>query len=113
MELTKANGRLVSIGGAEDREGDMRILNKFVELAGGKGAVTVIDGGAMRLTNAPDIEHGDNLALADVKVHVLPQGYKFNLHERCVVIPKAPKTVTAAAASNGRKGKSNGNGNKK
>lgn len=54
----------------------------------GSGAVTIIDGGAMTYTNASDIGRGENLALADVRVHVLPEGYKFNLHDRCVIIPK-------------------------
>jgi cyanophycinase len=59
----------------------------------GSGAVTVIDGGAMTFTNAPDVEKGKSLALADVKVHVLPEGYKFNLHDRCVIIPKKPRAL--------------------
>jgi cyanophycinase len=59
----------------------------------GSGAVTVIDGGAMTFTNAPDVAKGKGLALADVKVHVLPEGYKFNLHERCVMIPKKPRAL--------------------
>jgi len=59
----------------------------------GSGAVTVIDGGAMTFTNAPDVDKGKSLALADVRVHVLPEGYKFNLHERCVIIPKKPRAL--------------------
>jgi cyanophycinase len=73
----------------------------------GEGAVTVIDGGAMAFTNAPDVKRGDNLALADVKLHVLPEGYKYDLHERCVIIPKNPQLVAKKAAA------ANGNGNRK
>ena len=34
----KVNGPLLIIGGAEDKEGDMNILHRFVELCGGKKA---------------------------------------------------------------------------
>lgn len=65
----------------------------------GSGAVTVIDAGAMTFTNASEAEKGDGLALADIKVHVLPEGYKFNLHDRRVVVPKKlqPKAKRAGA----------------
>jgi len=65
----------------------------------GEGAVTVIDAGAMTFTNAPDIARGENLALADVRLHVLPEGYKFNLHERCVVVPKETGKKTKRAGA--------------
>lgn len=42
MQLTKAMGKLIAIGGAEDRKGEMRILKKFVELAGGSEAKIVV-----------------------------------------------------------------------
>jgi cyanophycinase len=77
----------------------------------GEGAVTVIDGGGMAFTNAPDIARGDNLALADVRIHVLPEGYKYNLHDRCVVIPKNPKSVAKKAHAAGGNGHKNGNKN--
>ncbi|HSK74626.1 MAG TPA: hypothetical protein VK892_23200, partial [Pyrinomonadaceae bacterium] len=77
--------------------------NKFEVI--GAGAVTVIDGGAMAYTNAPDVRKGDNLALADVKLHVLPEGYKFNLHDRCVVIPKKAKSKRAGQENSKSKSK--------
>lgn len=42
MQLTEARGTLVTIGGAEDREGDCLILNEFVQLAKGKNARIVV-----------------------------------------------------------------------
>lgn len=65
----------------------------------GEGAVTVIDGGGMTFTNAPDVKKGSNLCLADIKVHILPEGYKFNLHERCMIIPKHPKKAAKKAGA--------------
>jgi cyanophycinase len=38
MELTEARGRLVAVGGAEDREGECEILKEFIKLAGGPRA---------------------------------------------------------------------------
>src|SRR3712207_4708460 len=45
----------------------------------GEGAVTIIDAGAMTYANTPNIEKGKNLALADVRLHVLCEGEKFYL----------------------------------
>jgi cyanophycinase len=59
--------------------------NKFTVI--GEGSVTVIDGGGMTYTNAPYIEKGKTLSMADVKVHVLSEGHKFDLRERRVLIP--------------------------
>jgi cyanophycinase len=38
MQLTEANGKLMAIGGAEDREGECLILKEFVRLADGENA---------------------------------------------------------------------------
>ncbi|HEY1402538.1 MAG TPA: cyanophycinase, partial [Pyrinomonadaceae bacterium] len=42
MELSEARGKLVVIGGAEDREGDCVILKEFVRLAKGDKARIVV-----------------------------------------------------------------------
>jgi cyanophycinase len=42
MELSQSNGKLLVIGGAEDKEGDCRILKEFVRLAKGEKARIVI-----------------------------------------------------------------------
>ena len=44
-------------------KGKMRVM--------GAGAVTIVDAGAMTYANTPNIEKGQNLALADIRVHVL------------------------------------------
>lgn len=68
----------------------------------GEGAVTVIDGGAMTFTNAPDVGRNENLALADVKIHILPEGYKFNLQERRVIVPPKTKSRSKKAGAKNR-----------
>ena len=42
MELSQANGKLVAVGGAEDRERDCRILKEFLRLAKGPKARVVV-----------------------------------------------------------------------
>jgi cyanophycinase len=42
MELSETRGTLFAVGGAEDREGDCRILKEFVRLAGGARARIVV-----------------------------------------------------------------------
>lgn len=61
----------------------------------GEGSVTVVDGGAISHTNAPDVRKGENLALIDLKIHVLPEGYKYDLHERRPVIPEKTRAKRA------------------
>ncbi len=39
MELIQARGRLMAIGGGEDKKDDCRILKEFVRLAGGEKAL--------------------------------------------------------------------------
>lgn len=47
-------GWIVPIGGAEDKQGDMRVLRRFFELCGGKGANIVVIPTASRLNDTGD-----------------------------------------------------------
>jgi cyanophycinase len=71
--------------------------NKFEVI--GEGAVTVIDGAAMSYSDVPYVEKGQSLALADVKIHVLPNSYKFDLKTREMIVPKQTPAHKAKAAS--------------
>ena len=53
----------------------------------GNGVVLIFDGRVTH-TNAPQVKDTDPLALVDVKVHVLPAGYGFNLGSKLPRIPK-------------------------
>ena len=55
----------------------------------GSGAVTVMDGSSLTYTNAPYTKPGEILAMADVKLHVLPEGMKYNFESRSVIAPKS------------------------
>src|SRR4028118_1558166 len=73
-------------------KGEMRVM--------GTGAVTIIDAGGMTYANTPYIEKGQNLALADVRVHVVCEGEKFNLFERQMIIPKEAQHRAKRAGAN-------------
>ena len=48
----------------------------------GSGSVTVIDAGGMTFTNLGELAEDDLLAICGVKVHVLPEGFRFDLRNR-------------------------------
>jgi len=73
-------------------KGEMRVM--------GTGAVTIIDAGGMTYANTPYVEKGQNLALADVRVHVVCEGEKFNLFERQMIIPKEAQHRAKRAGAN-------------
>jgi cyanophycinase len=76
------------------------VINKNQFEVIGEGAVTVIDGGTMTYTDVPYVEKGQSIALADVKIHVIPNGYKFDLEARQMIIPKNSRKKAKTAHSN-------------
>ncbi len=52
----------------------------------GEGAVTVIDVSGMTHTNLNNILKDEDLALCNVKLHILPHGYRFNLESRKPIV---------------------------
>lgn len=72
----------------------------------GEGAVTVIDAGAMTYTDIPYVKDGESIALADIKLHVLSDGHKFDLKNRQMIVPnKAQPKAKRAGANNSGKSK--------
>jgi cyanophycinase len=81
-------------------ENTAMIVNKNQFEVIGEGAVTVIDGGAMSYTDVPYVKHGQSIALAGVRIHVLPEGHKFDLTKREMIIPKQVQSKAKRAALN-------------
>ncbi|MGL4881937.1 MAG: cyanophycinase [Waterburya sp.] len=51
----------------------------------GEGAVTIIDVANISYTNLDESLHDEALAICGAKLHILPQGYRFNIKQRkCV-----------------------------
>lgn len=55
----------------------------------GAGAVTVVDLRATTHSNLDKLLRDENLALCDVKLHILPEGYRFNLESRRPIVKVA------------------------
>jgi cyanophycinase len=52
----------------------------------GDGSVTVIDAGGMTYTNLASLKRNDILTLCGVKIHILSEGYRFDLRNRVPLI---------------------------
>ena len=81
-------------------ENTAMIVNKDHFEVIGEGAVTVIDGGAMSYTDVPYVKHGQSITLAGVRIHVLPEGHKFDLKKREMIIPRQVQSKAKRAALN-------------
>jgi cyanophycinase len=63
------------------------------------GAVTVLDLGTALANNALELAVGEHLGICDVRMHVLPEGYRFRLADRTPLPPpaKPPRGADADA----------------
>jgi len=52
----------------------------------GHGAVTVVDESSSTHNNAEGTLKDEALAVCDVKLHILPQGYRFNLKTKQPIV---------------------------
>lgn len=55
----------------------------------GSGAVTVADLGSVTFNNALELTTGEHLGICGVKVHILPDGFRFDLLTRTAIPPAA------------------------
>lgn len=63
----------------------------------GKSSVTVVDESEATHNNLEGLLRDEGLAICGVKLHILAQGYRFNLKTRQVIVPAAPATPVPAA----------------
>jgi len=61
----------------------------------GRGAVSVVDAGALTYSNLAELKQDDALTLCGVQLHILPAGRRFDLRKR------QPITVAAATEATG------------
>lgn len=52
----------------------------------GSGAVTIADGRGLSHTNVSELAPDESLALMDVKLHILPNGYKYDIENRVPIV---------------------------
>lgn len=79
------NPHILGIGIDEDTAIEFQEEASF--LVHGSRTVTVIDGREISYSNISELEGEQPLALLNVKIHVLPAGYAYNLIRREVIIP--------------------------
>lgn len=79
------NPHILGIGIDEDTAIEFQEEASF--LVHGSRTVTVIDGREISYSNISELEGEQPLALLNVKIHVLPAGYAYNLITREVIIP--------------------------
>ena len=63
----------------------------------GQGSVTVIDAGGMSYTNLESLSKDDILTLCGVKIHILSEGYRFDLRNREPLIEAEAETQKSKA----------------
>ena len=80
------NPNILGIGIDEDTA---MIVNKDLEfLVEGSGVVTVVDGRDISFTNISEQYPDDPLAITNVRIHVFPKGYGFNLVKKQEILKK-------------------------
>lgn len=80
------NPNIIGIGIDEDTA---MIVNKELEFTvEGSGVVTVVDGREIMFTNISEQYQDDPLAITNVKVHIFPRGYGFNLVKKQEILLK-------------------------
>jgi cyanophycinase len=80
------NPNILGIGIDEDTA---MIVNKELEFTvEGSGVVTVVDGRDIGYTNISEQHQDDPLAITNVKIHILPKGYGFNLVKKQEILKK-------------------------
>ncbi len=80
------NPNVMGIGIDEDTA---MIVNEELEfVVEGSGVVTVVDGRDISFTNISEQYPDDPLAITNVRIHVFPKGYGFNLYKKQEIIVK-------------------------
>jgi len=64
-------------------DGEFRVI--------GEGVVIVFDGNHMKYSDLPYREEHQPIGMFGINIHVLPEGYRFNLKERRPIAPKLTK----------------------
>jgi cyanophycinase len=92
MTVLAQNPATLGVGIDEDTAAEITPNRKLT--VWGKGVVMVFDGRGI-YTNAADVTGREAMALTDVKVHVLPQGYGLDLKTLTPIIPGAASASAA------------------
>lgn len=67
----------------------------------GSGAVTVLDLGTAIGNNALELQGGHHVGICDVRMHVLPEGYRFRLTDRTPIPPEQEPRLEGVDSNEG------------
>lgn len=96
--LSAVTQQPVNLGFGIDENTAVVVSNNQFEVVG-EGAVTVIDVSGITHTNLDQILKDEDLALCDVKLHILPHGYRFDLASRRPIVEGNVVTTNQAEDS--------------
>jgi cyanophycinase len=85
MVAVAYNPFLIGLGIDEDTAAVLN-PNNVLEVVG-RGSVIVVDGAGMTYTNVNEVKRHEPVALTDMRLHVLTNGFRYNLIERRPEIP--------------------------
>ena len=54
----------------------------------GSGAVTIVDGRSISFTNVSELSPDELLAITDIKIHILPRGYCYDVETNLTILKK-------------------------
>jgi len=84
LSAVAQNPIILGIGIDEDTAIVVKDGEKFNVI--GSGVATVVDGRDILFTNVSEQHPDDPLAITNVKIHILPEGYGFNLKEKVAIL---------------------------
>lgn len=60
----------------------------------GEGAATIVDGKGITCSNISELNPDETLAITDIRVHILPRGYQYDIEYRVPKLAKCDKEET-------------------
>ncbi len=85
-QAVAANPTAIGIGLGEDT-GVVITSGDHLEIIG-SGQVIIFDGHEMKHTNIADVEEGRPISIEHMIVHIISEGYNYNVKERCFMAPE-------------------------
>ena len=97
VQIVTTNPTCIGVGIGED-SGVILKGDETVEIIG-TGQVIIVDGSDIGHSNIIDIEPGEPIAVENIRIHSLVNGYGYDFKNRCVVTPELNKKQNKGAIS--------------
>ena len=83
LSIVAQNPFLLGVG-IDENTGIVVSSDMMLEVVG-PGAVTILDARQMTYTNVNDVRRGDTLAMTNIQLHLLQEGFRFHIERREVL----------------------------